>query len=139
MKKNEPIKNIMTKAPVVVALGRKLSEVRAILDDHPFHHVPVVDGDRVVGMISHQDILRVALGDPGKMDKRELDVMLDYALDLDSVMTWDPVTISPDDTVRKAAEVFAEGRFHALPVVEGGKLVGIVTSTDVVRYFLNQY
>jgi len=139
MKKNEPIKNVMSKDPVTVQLGSKLSDVRQILDENSFHHVPVVDGQRVVGMISHQDILRVALGDPDKMDKRELDVMLDYSLSLDQVMSGELRTAEPDHTVREAAEIFAEGKIHSLPVVDGDRLVGILTSTDVVRYFLQQY
>ena len=139
MKKNEPLKNIMSKDPKSVQVGAKLSDVRQLLDDHAFHHVPVLDGTKVVGMVSHQDILRVAVGDPERMDKRELDVMLDYSLSLDEVMSADLVTVGPDQTVREAAEIFAEGRIHSLPVVEGDKLVGIVTSTDVVRYFLHQY
>jgi CBS domain-containing protein len=139
MKKNEPIKTIMSASPVTVQLGSKLSAVREILDANPFHHVPVVEGEKLVGMISHQDILRVAMGDPKEMDKRELDALLDYSLDIESVMTREPVTVGMEAMVRDAAAIFAEGRFHSLPVMDDGKLVGIVTSTDVVRYFLSQY
>ena len=139
MKKNEPVRKIMTENPVSVQLGAKLSEVRAILDDNKFHHVPVLDGEKLVGVISHQDILRVAVGDPKQMDERELDAMLDFSLTLDHVMTKEPVTIEPSGTVRDAAEVFAEGHFHSLPVVEDQVMVGILTSTDVVRYLLSQY
>ena len=56
-----------------------------------------------------------------------------------SLMKHSPETVSPDDTIKDAAEVFAKREFHALPVVEDDKLVGIITTTDIINYFIAQF
>jgi CBS domain-containing protein len=138
MKKNESIKTIMTPAPTTVHLGMKLSEVRRRLAEGHYHHVPVVDGQKLVGMLSSTDFLRLAFTE--QMDERQLDAILDHTSSIAAAMTKNLVTITPTDTVRKATEMLAEASFHALPVVDNDKnLVGIVTTTDLLRYLLAQY
>ena len=60
-------------------------------------------------------------------------------LTISQVMTSKPKTVSSDTIIRDLAEIFAKEDFHALPVVDNGELKGIVTTTDVVKYFLEQY
>jgi CBS domain-containing protein len=60
-------------------------------------------------------------------------------LTIPQVMTSKPMTVSSDTIIRDLAEIFVKEEFHALPVVDNGELKGIVTTTDVVRYFLEQY
>ncbi|MNR39640.1 Inosine-5'-monophosphate dehydrogenase [compost metagenome] len=60
-------------------------------------------------------------------------------LTISQVMTSKPKTVSSDTSIRELAEIFAKEDFHALPVVDNGELKGIVTTTDVVKYFLEQY
>ena len=138
MKRNEPVSKIMTSDIQTVHVGQQLSEVRRMLADNPYHHVPVVSGDKLVGIITSTDMLRLSLGIYG-VDERAVDAMLDSQHTIESVMTTDPKTIGVKDTVRSAAEVLGEGKFHSLPVVEGDTLVGLVTSTDLIRYLLAQY
>ena len=138
MKRNEPVSKIMTSDIQTVHTGQKLSEVRRMLADNPYHHVPVVSGDKLVGIITATDMLRLSLAIYG-VDERAVDAMLDSQHTIESVMTKDVQTIGVKDTVRSAAEVLGEGSFHSLPVVDGGKLVGLVTSTDLIRYLLAQY
>jgi len=54
-------------------------------------------------------------------------------------MTSKPRSVSPDSTIREVAEIFSEEEYHALPVIEDGQLKGIVTTTDVIKYMLEQY
>jgi CBS domain-containing protein len=138
MKRNEPISNIMTKDVQTVHLGQKLSEVRRMLANGPFHHVPVVSGSKLIGMISATDMLELSLAIYG-VDAHAIDAMLDEQHTIESVMSQKLTTISVKENVRAAAEIFGEGQFHSLPVVDDGKLVGLVTSTDVIRYLLAQY
>ena len=138
MKRNEPVSKIMTSDIQTVHTGQKLSEVRRMLADNPYHHVPVVSGDKLVGIITATDMLRLSLAIYG-VDERAVDAMLDSQHTIESVMTKDVQTIGVKDTVRSAAEILGEGSFHSLPVVDGGKLVGLVTSTDLIRYLLAQY
>ena len=60
-------------------------------------------------------------------------------LSIPQVMSAHPVTFSPETSVREVAEIFSVGQFHALPVVENDELKGIVTTTDVIKYLLDQY
>jgi len=138
MKRNEAVSKIMTTTVATAHTGQKLSEVRRMLANNPYHHVPVVSGDRLVGLISASDMLGLSLAIYG-VDERTVDAMLDSEHTIESVMTTELTTIGAKDTVRRAAELLGEGLFHSLPVVDDGKLVGIVTSTDVIRYLLAQY
>ncbi len=139
MKRNEPVSHIMTRDLETVHVGQKLSEVRRMLATNPYHHVPVVNGDKLIGLISSTDMVRLSLEIFG-VDQRAVDVMLDTQHTIETVMTQMLTTIGSKDTIRQAAEVLGEGRFHSLPVVdEHGKLLGMVTSTDVIRYLLAQY
>ena len=134
----EPVSKIMTRDLETVHVGQKLSEVRRMLANNPYHHVPVVSGEKLVGLISSTDIVRLSLAIYG-VDERAVDAMLDSQHTIEGVMSKTLTTIGVKDTVREAAELLAEGTFHSLPVVDEGKLVGLVTSTDVIRYLLAQY
>lgn len=138
MKRNDPISKITTTELQTVHLGQKLSEVRRMLAENPYHHVPVVSGKKLVGLLSATDMVQLSLAIYG-VDERAVDAMLDSQHTIESVMTTDLTTISAKDTVRSAATVLGEGKFHSLPVVDGEDLVGLVTSTDVIRYLLEQY
>lgn len=136
MKRNEPVSTIMTRSLLTVDLSRKPSDVRKLLEENQVHHLPVVSGDELMGMISVFDLMKVTFGAPGEQDPRALDAMIDHSYTIESFMTRGTVTVQASDTIRRAAELLSEGRYHALPVLEGKKLVGIVTSTDLIRYLL---
>ena len=138
MRRNEKITHIMTAHPTTVQVGQPLSDASQIMHEGGFHHLPVLDGDRLVGMVTSTDLLRVtyAYG----TDPRQTDAVLDHTMKLSDLMQPKLTVMTPEHTVRDAVETLAEGRFHSLPVVDAeGQLVGIVTTRDVLRYFLEQY
>ncbi len=136
MKRNEPVSHVMTVSPLHVQRGQPVSAARKLMAEHGFHHVPVCEGTKLVGVVSAQDILARTWG---ANDPRAVDTLLDHTVSLDEVMTDAPTTVGPHATVRDAAEVLATGAFHAVPVVdEKQNLVGIVTSTDLLRYLVAQ-
>jgi CBS domain-containing protein len=137
MKRKELVTKIMSTNPVTVHTGNKLSEARALMAEHKCHHLPVVSGKKLIGILSGTDLLRVSY-EYGQSNKAA-DTVLDHTRSIEDVMQKGPVTISPAGTVREAAEAFSQNWFHALPVVEGDELVGIVTSSDVIQYLLAQY
>ncbi len=139
MRRNEPITHIMSKNPVSVQVGQKLSDVRKLMAEHLFHHVPVVDGTKLVGLFSASDLVRLSFG-AGATDSASLDAVMDHTWNLADVMHKNPNSLSDGDTVRHAAELLVSGSFHSVPIVNGdGDLVGMVTSTDLIRYLLEQY
>ena len=139
MKRHDSISHLMTRDVITVHHGDPISKVRALVREHDIHHIPVVKGDQLVGIITWSDILRVSFGDAFGTDERAVDATLDHTLTLEQVMKKDPVTLPETATVREAAEILATADFHSLPVVNGGKLVGIVTTTDLIRYLLELF
>ena len=139
MKRNDPITNIMSKDPITVHHGQKLSAVRQLFVEHGIHHLPVVSGKRLLGLISATDMINLNLSAYGG-DERSMDAMLDHQFTIEQVMSKHLTTIDARGTVREAAEKLRSGKFHALPVVDvDGDLVGIVTTTDLIAYLLEQY
>ena len=139
MKHNDPISKIMSRNVITAHHGDPLSKVRALVREHRVHHIPVVNGDQLVGIIAWSDILRVSFGDAFNTDERTVDATLDHTLTLEQVMKKDPVTLAETGTVREAAEILANSDFHSLPIVNGHKLVGMITTTDLIKYLLDQF
>lgn len=138
MKKREPISHIMTKSVVTVNQNDDLRKVVEKLKSNSIRHIPVVNGKVVVGIISRTDINRLTFG--ALFDGQEgVDEAILDMLSISQVMTSKPKTLPSDTIIKDLAEVFAKEDFHALPVVDNGELKGIVTTTDVIKYFLEQY
>lgn len=138
MKKREPISHIMTKSVVTVNQNDDLRKVVEKLKSNSIRHIPVVNGKVVVGIISRTDVNRLTFG--ALFDGQEgVDEAILDMLSISQVMTSKPKTLPSDTIIKDVAEVFAKEDFHALPVVDNGELKGIVTTTDVIKYFLEQY
>ncbi len=139
MKRNEPLATVMTKEPTTVNVTNKLSEVRKMLSEQGIHHVPVVSGSKLVGLISATDMVRLSFSAYGA-DARAVDAMLDHEFQIEKVMSKELTTLKTSQKVRDAAAVLSSGSFHSVPVVDDeNNLVGIVTSTDLIRYLSDQY
>ena len=138
MKKREPISHIMTKTVVTANENDELKTVVEQLRKHVIRHIPIVRGKEVVGIISRTDINRLTFGALFEGQEGADEAILDM-LTISQVMTSKPKTVSSDTIIRDLAEIFVKEDFHALPVVDNGQLKGIVTTTDVVKYFLEQY
>lgn len=135
----ETINQIMTRDVIAVQQDAPLSTVRRILGTRPIHHVPVLNGEVLVGILSSADIARLAL-DAYVVDDDTVSSHLDAAFSILDVMTPEPLALTPSDAIRRAAEILGDGHFHSLPIVdEQGRLVGMVTSTDLIRYLVGQY
>ncbi len=127
---NESVQTIMIKELITLKPESNLAEVRDIFMNKRIHHLPVVDSEnKLVGIITTYDLWKQDIN------------MSDYANVLvKDVMSKKVLKIGPDDKVGTAAELFLDNRFHALPVVQDGLLVGLVTSFDVLMYeFKKEY
>lgn len=128
----------MTADPETVDVGQKLSDVRRLMAEKRFHHVPVVDGRRLVGLLTATDMVRLSISAYGA-DERTVDAMLDAQFSIQQVMTTGLFTLQHDQTVRHAADKLRGGAFHCLPVVDAEhNLLGIVTSSDLIQYMFEQ-
>lgn len=140
MRKHDPLQKVMTSQPVTVHHGDPVSKVRQLFHEHKFHHLPVVNGDQLIGMISWTDLMRVTFDEKTfAQDSRAVDATLDHLYRIEDLMEANPQTISVNSSVRDACEALSTADFHALPVVDGRKLVGIVTTKDLIRFLLELY
>lgn len=138
MKKREPISHIMTKTVVTANEKDDLKTVVEKLKAHTIRHIPIVKGKEVIGIISRTDINRLTFGALFEGQENADEAILEM-LSISQVMTSKPKTVSSDTIIRDLAEIFVKEEFHALPVVDNGELKGIVTTTDVMKYLLEQY
>ncbi len=133
MNTDAPVAEVMTPHPRSVQVDQQISDVRKALEDGRVHHLPVVDGKRLVGIISTTDLLE--LGFRPRDSHVDLDAYLDGQFNIRQVMRTDVITLPSSSTVGDAARALRTGEFHAVPVVdEARNLLGIVTSTDIVSY-----
>lgn len=130
------LNNFTRSSVITVAPGDFLDKAIAMMEEHQIHHLPVVDDNRPVGMLSDRDLL-IAVG-----WKLEIERSLDHRRRkvigprrVREIMTHPVVTIDPDAEVHTAARVMAEGRFHALPLVRREVIVGVVTCSDLLSLY----
>jgi CBS domain-containing protein len=117
------VRALMTTEPVTVAPGATLGEVATLMKQEDCGAIPVVEGGRLVGIVTDRDIVirGVAAGTDPKTQR------------VSTVMSADPVTVGPDDDVSDAEQVMADRQIRRLPVVEGGRLVGIIVTAQIAR------
>lgn len=137
MKNRTPVSKIMSSNVMTVNTTNKLEDAHNIMTEHNVHHVPVVSGKTVIGILSKSDIDRISFL-VGIEKEKAITTVFDI-LTIEQVMTKEVKSVEKNSTIKESLEIFADAKFHALPVVDGGDLVGIVTSTDVFKYMLEQY
>ena len=127
----------MTKQPFSITLKNSILEAEELMKKHCVRHAPVVDGSKLVGMISRTDLERISFlefeGDTTKKVKY-------YDLfTVEQLMTKSLRCIEEEDLIKDAAEILSLGSYNALPVLKDDNLVGILTPTDLINYLLKQY
>ena len=117
------VRELMTTEPVTVEPNATLGEVATLMKQEDCGSIPVVEAGRLVGIVTDRDI--VIRGIAAGSDPRTQRVS--------AIMSADPVTISPGADLTEAEKVMADRQIRRLPVVENGKLVGIIVTAQVAR------
>ena len=110
---------------VTASTGDSILQAVRVLVDHNIGGVVVVEGGEVIGILTERDILRLVASKPDELQ----------ALEVGQVMTRNVIKLAPDDDLAHVMEVMTENRIRHLPVIEEGRLAGIVTIGDVVNAF----
>lgn len=120
---------------ISVKQDTSLAEAGAILDEHNFRHLPVVDADELVGIITQTDIKKAL---PSAIDSslNAHDRVLASQAKVSSFMTTTPVTADSMDPLEDIATLMRKFKIGAIPVVEGKKIVGIITESDIFQAFI---
>lgn len=123
----------MRRDPATIASTASLAEAYDLMQEHGVRRLPVVDRRELRGIVTLSDILRsmpvMATADEGDRETR----LMMTTSQVDDVMTYDPVTVESEDTLQDAAERMLEYQVSGLPVLDGGRLVGIITESDIFR------
>ncbi len=134
MNPNALLSEIMTSMPLTVKPEAKLTDIYKIFEANSFHHIPVVDKGHLVGIISREDFVRTEhLLTTNWTGNVNTEATFENFCARD-IMTDHPVHLGPDDTIGLAADIVLSNKFHALPIIEGEMLVGIVTSHDLISF-----
>lgn len=122
------VRNWMSSPAVTIAPGVNIEEARALMEERKLRRLPVVDRGRLVGIVTASDI-EAMVGRGRGLTLKDLYRALDTRVE--EVMTADPITVRPTDTFEQAASLMREKRISGIPVVEGGRVVGMITESDM--------
>lgn len=136
MKKNEPIFNLMTKDLITLNLSDTLYTAEKRLRTNHIRHIPVVDGENLIGLLSISDLKRISFIDAYNKEGT-VDTAIYNMLSIKDLMIKNPITVASDATILEVSKLLASKEFHSLPVVDNDKLVGIITTTDLLHFFID--
>lgn len=130
------VRDLMTEDVATLTEDDNLASLYDLMDRKHIRHVPVVgEDDELVGIVSDRDLLRGALGEEASLPLSVRRQMLEQVKIAD-IMNTEPETVDPEQPAKDAGEAMMEFKVSCMPVVDGGRLVGIITEADFVRHIV---
>jgi acetoin utilization protein AcuB len=129
------VADIMTSDPASCGRDTPLGEIIGVMKTHACRQVPVVENGRVVGIVTDRDV-RLAMNSPFTLHERSQDQAMLKDITAEACMTPNALCIDVNETAQQAAKLIMEYKFGGLPVTREGKLVGIITTTDLIKSYL---
>lgn len=133
-----PISSIMTTNLITLDVEESLAKAEHLFKKYKIRHIPVIENDKIIGMISLNDILRISFADGAYREEENISSSIYEMFTIRQLMIGNLETVSPDATIKEVAELLMKREFHSLPVVENDRLKGMVTTTDLIKYLLKQ-
>ncbi len=130
------VKNRMTKDPITISANAPITDAVALMREKNLKRIPVMDRDKVVGILTQSDVQKVSPTKATSLSIFEINYLLSKTTVKDA-MTKKPITIDSDSLLEEAAVIMRQERIGTLPVVENGKLVGIITESDIFDAFID--
>jgi len=129
------VRKKMKKDLITITKEERMTKAKKILQEKNIRHLPVVDGKKLIGLVTNMDIRKAEASPATSLEIRELHYLLDK-LTVDEIMTRNVITISPDISVEEATTLLHDNKIGCLPVIEDGNLVGIITENDVMKILI---
>lgn len=136
MKPIPAISSIMSVKIITLKKKDDLEKAEHLFKKHKIRHIPVVEGESIIGMLSYTDLLRISFADAIDDDENEVESLVYNMFTIEQVMAKNVISVTSDTSIKEVAKILAKKEFHALPVVDDDKLVGIVTTTDLINFLL---
>ena len=129
----DPISKIMTTELITLRPTDSIADAARIFENNKVHHIPIIDKDRLSGIVSKSDYLFFRRGfmDNREDEKAEKIRMNNY--EVSYIMTRGIASLEASDKINVALEVFKVNLFHAIPIVDGHRLIGMVTTFDIIK------
>lgn len=138
MRPHIPVSTIMAKNIIAISPSEDLERVEMLFNRYKIKHIPVVSHGVIIGMLSFTDLMRISFSETGKEGGKSVDSVVYNTFSIEEVMVKNVVTVTSDTSIKEVAKILAEREFHALPVVDNGNPVGIVTTTDLLNYLVKE-
>ena len=127
-----PVSSIMTTDLITVSPNDAISKVEFIFNNHKIHHIPVVTGAKLVGLVSKSDFLLFQHSDSDDHDQQKNEAIRMERHLVEEIMVTGIAKLEPTEKISVALAIFKENIFHSIPIVDQGRLVGIVTTYDII-------
>ena len=131
------IRDIMTTEVVTLKVDEELSLASDIMTLARIRHLPIVEGNRLVGIISQRDLFKASLASVIDYDYQVARTHL-KAVTIKEIMVNEIITIAPDAKIHEAGRIMLEKKIGCLPVIESDALVGMVTESDIMEYYVSR-
>lgn len=125
----------MKRDVITVTKNERMTTAKKIIQEKNIRHLPVVDGKKLIGLVTNMDIRKAEASPATSLEIRELHYLLDK-LTVGEIMTKNVITVSPDISVEEATTLLHDNKIGCLPVVEDGNLVGMLTENDVMEILI---
>ncbi|MEO9891246.1 CBS domain-containing protein [Aurantibacter sp.] len=139
MKKRTPISEIMTKKVITLNTTDDLDTAERLFKKNNIRHIPVVSGKEVIGMLSLTDLLRISFADATEDEDESVETIVYNMFTIEQVMAKNLISVSSTTTIKEVAQILSKKEFHAIPVIDNGAISGIVTTTDLINYLIEQF
>lgn len=133
-----PVSSIMTGNLITLNVTDGLEKAEYLLKKHKIRHIPVVNAQRIVGMLSSNDIHRISFADGAYREEGNIASSVYDMFTVKDLMRSSLTTVDVSTSVAEVAQLFIKSKYHSLPVLDNGELAGIVTTTDVIEFLLKQ-
>lgn len=131
------VRDIMTTEVVTLKVHEELSLASDIMTLARIRHLPIVEGKRLVGIISQRDLFKASLASVIDYDYQVARTHL-KAVTIKEIMVKEIFTITPDAKIHEAGRIMLEKKIGCLPVIEDDALVGMVTESDIMEYYVSR-
>jgi acetoin utilization protein AcuB len=130
------VRRKMKRDLITITKDERMTTARKIMKERNIRHLPVVDGKKLIGLVTNMDIRKAEASPATSLEIRELHYLLDK-ITAGEIMTRNVITISPDISIEEAATLIHDNKIGCLPVVEDGNLVGMITENDVMEILID--